>query len=118
MVDGVLAADCTVGRDVNTRKRGYHRGTFGLVVRKEYRGDGIGETLMRFAMSAAWQQMKGLQIVTLHVLGNNLVAQQLYEKQGFVECGRVKNGYWYRDTYVDDIMMQITKPLGISASNL
>ncbi|MBP6993769.1 GNAT family N-acetyltransferase [Candidatus Woesebacteria bacterium] len=118
IVDGVLAADCTVGRDINTRKRGYHRGTFGLVVRKEYRGNGIGETLMKTAMSTAWQRMKGLQIVTLHVLGNNLVAQKLYEKQGFVECGRVKNGYWYRDAYVDDIMMQIHKPPLTSMSTL
>lgn len=109
MVDNILAADCTVGRDINTRRRGYHRGTFGLVVRKEFRGDGIGEMLMKIALQTAWQKLDGLQIVTLHVLGNNEIAIQLYEKYGFAECGRVKNGYWYHDTYVDDVMMQIAK---------
>ena len=109
IIDGVLVADCTVGRDINTRRRGYHRGTFGLVVRQEYRGDGIGEMLMKITMEMAWQKLNSLQIVTLHVLGNNTVAQKLYEKYGFMECGRVKNGYWYRDNYVDDVMMQITK---------
>ncbi len=109
MIDGVLAADCTVGRDINTRRRGYHRGTFGLVVRKEYRGDGIGEMLMKIAMETSWQKLNGLQIVTLHVLGNNIPAQKLYEKYGFTECGRVRNGYWYHDTYVDDVMMEMTK---------
>ena len=110
IIDGVLAADCTVGRDINTRRRGYHRGTFGLVVRKEYRGDGIGEVLMKITMETAWQKLNGLQIVTLHVLGNNTIAQKLYEKYGFTECGRVKNGYWYHEGYVDDITMLIQRP--------
>jgi RimJ/RimL family protein N-acetyltransferase len=64
---------------------------------------------MKITLETAWQKLNGLQIVTLHVLGNNTVAQRLYEKYGFIECGRVNNGYWYRNNYVDDVMMQITK---------
>lgn len=79
------------------------------MVRKEFRGDGIGEMLMKIAIETAWQKLNGLQIVTLHVLANNTPAQRLYEKYGFTECGRVRNGYWYHDTYVDDVMMEMTK---------
>lgn len=106
-IDDHMVADVTIGRDLRGRKRTYHCAILGIIVHKEYRGDGIGETLMRIAIDEARRVLSGVRIITLWFLAPNEAAKHLYEKIGFKECGRVPEGVWYRDAYVDHVHMML-----------
>jgi RimJ/RimL family protein N-acetyltransferase len=58
---------------------------FGLAIADAYHGQGLGTALMTRVM--AWAEARGLASVILTVVTDNLVAQHLYEKQGFVRYG-------------------------------
>lgn len=60
----------------------------------EYRGKGVGETLMRSLMALA--KSNGANKMTLEVRKSNYIAQNLYSKLGFEPVG-IRRGY-----YVDD----------------
>ena len=78
-----------------------HISTF--AVHPEYRMHGIGEDLLRHALSAA--SVKGADVATLEVRESNDPAIALYEKLGFDEVGS-RNGY-YRDNKEDAILMTL-----------
>jgi len=78
-----------------------HISTF--AVHPEYRMHGIGEDLLRYALSAASD--KGADVATLEVRESNDPAIALYEKLGFDEVGS-RNGY-YRDNKEDAILMTL-----------
>ena len=78
-----------------------HISTF--AVHPEFRLNGIGEDLLRMALSDA--QMKGAQIATLEVRESNAAAISLYEKLGFEVVGNRK-GY-YRDNNEDAILLTL-----------
>jgi len=82
-----------------------HRGTCGFSVAKQWRGKGIGTTLLQTLIE--WAGANPLiEKVGLAVFANNEQAIRLYRKLGFVEEGRrpreMKLG---PGQYVDDIMM-------------
>jgi len=108
-IDGVLVGDCTVGRNINSRRRGYHVATLGLIIKKEYRGDGVGEHLVRTTIAQAWQSIPGLTKIILWYIDPNVSARKLYDKIGFVECGRIPKGMWYQDNYFDHVLMYLNK---------
>lgn len=60
--------------------------TLGLGVADDYQGKGLGGKLMDRIMETA--RRRGLGKVSLCVVKNNLVARQMYEKRGFVRCGK------------------------------
>jgi RimJ/RimL family protein N-acetyltransferase len=82
-----------------------HSGTLGIGVLAEYRGHGIGESLMRSALDRAKEI--GLTRVELTVRKPNLPAFTLYEKLGFVVEGVKRNAVKIGDLYEDLIMMAI-----------
>lgn len=86
------------------RYRSSHVGLFGLIIRKEYRGDGIGSQLTETVIQLAKERM-GLKIVELHVYSENEPARKLYKKLGFVECGVLPGAISYRDRFIDQIHM-------------
>lgn len=104
-VDGKIAGICDVNRNKSAKTRKLHIGVVGLSLRKTYRGDGIGELLLRTAIETAKQHIAGLTMLTLEVYGSNNVAQSLYKKIGFTECGRLPHGCAYKGDYIDDIIM-------------
>jgi RimJ/RimL family protein N-acetyltransferase len=63
---------------------------FGLAVADAYHGQGLGTALTARVM--AWAQAHDLTGVILTVVTDNAVAQQLYEKQGFVRYGEPFTG--------------------------
>ena len=87
-----LVAECegrVVGSsevDKKTRSMS-HVGGLGVLVKKGYRGSGIGtemlETLKRESRSA------GLEILCLRYFSGNDRARHVYEKVGFMETGRI-----------------------------
>lgn len=60
----------------------------------EYRGQGIGELLMRSLIAGA--KARGAKRMTLEVRKSNYIAQNLYSKLGFEPAG-IRRGY-----YIDD----------------
>lgn len=82
-----------------------HEGVFGISLAKDYRGEGIGRLLMHYVLEEAEKHMPGLRIVTLSVFGDNPVVQELYQKMGFVEFGRLPEGVLHKGQYVDHIYL-------------
>jgi len=82
-----------------------HIGVFGLTIKKEWRGKGIGRILMEKTMNEASNSIDGLKIIELGVFANNSVAKKLYEKMGFKEYGVLPRGISHKGAYVDHIYM-------------
>ena len=75
-------------------------------VRRDYRGQGIGELLLLGAVEQA--SLQGSRTVTLEVRVSNLVAQNLYLKYGFRERG-IRKGYYTDDR--EDAVIMTTDPI-------
>ncbi len=86
------------------RKRLSHTGTFGMLVDKRYRGQGIGKALIEELLSWA-KQNPHIQKVSLSVFATNEPAIALYKKMGFSVEGRKVKEYKVNDDYVDEILM-------------
>jgi ribosomal-protein-alanine N-acetyltransferase len=77
-----------------------------IAVRAAYRGQGIGERIMRELMHAA--VYLGSRKMTLEVRVSNAVAQNLYTKLGFRAAG-LRKGY-YSDNQEDALIMWADLP--------
>ena len=82
-----------------------HRGTLGIAVVKEWRGQGIGTALMESLLE--WATANPLiEKVCLEVFTTNSDAIRLYRKLGFVEEGlRLKDIKFGPGRYVDTLAM-------------
>lgn len=87
------------------RKRLAHTGSFGMMVRKDQRGQGIGKRLIEALLT--WAAANPLiEKVCLGVLSSNISAIALYRKMGFIEEGRKIHEIKIADNlYVDDVLM-------------
>ncbi|MGF7059821.1 ribosomal protein S18-alanine N-acetyltransferase [Brassicibacter mesophilus] len=72
-----------------------------IAVESQYRGQGIGNFLVEKLIDICKE--RGITSLTLEVRKSNIVAQSLYKKYGFKECG-IRPGY-YSDTKEDAIIM-------------
>lgn len=82
-----------------------HSGTLGIGVIASYRGQGIGEALMRKTVENA--QALGLTRIELTVRENNKPAIALYEKIGFVMEGLHRNAVRIGEEYENLISMAL-----------
>ncbi|RRD41012.1 GNAT family N-acetyltransferase [Leptotrichia sp. OH3620_COT-345] len=81
-----------------------HRTTFGLTVKKEFQGMGVGNILMNEIIENA--RKMNYEQIELEVYSNNKNAIKLYEKHGFQKWGEIPNGYKLKDgTYNNCIKM-------------
>ncbi|MBM2827016.1 MAG: ribosomal-protein-S18-alanine acetyltransferase [Dehalococcoidia bacterium] len=72
-----------------------------IAVRQTYRGQGIGELLLRSALELSVR--RGAQMMALEVRESNHPAQSLYTKYGFIKKG-IRRGY-YPDNNEDAFIM-------------
>lgn len=72
----------------------------------EYRGEGVGEFLMRSLIAVAKE--RGANMMTLEVRKSNYVAQNLYSKLGFEPIG-IRRGYYMDDR--EDAVIMLKEPL-------
>ena len=93
-----------LGIDVNTRARRKHTANLGMSVCESSRGKGIGKALLKAAIDLAHNWLAVTRI-ELEVYTDNEQAILLYEKNGFIKEGCMKN-YAFRDgKYVDAYLM-------------
>lgn len=88
----------------NLGVRKEHVGELQINIHKDYRGEGLGQILMKEALLLAQEVLK-LKIVTLTCFSVNDVAMGLYKKLGFETFGSLPEGLKYKDNYIDEIYM-------------
>lgn len=84
--------------------RDWHVGNIGLMVDKDFRGEGIGCFLIEFILEKA-RKMQGLKIVKLFIFDDNEIAKKLYQKLGFKEFARLPKGLYRKNKYSDALQM-------------
>lgn len=84
-------------------RRSKHVGSMGLSIKKEYRGEGIGKVMLQTVLDLGKQM--GLRFVELSCFANNQAACSLYKSVGFEEVGRIPEKYFYKESYIDAIIM-------------
>ncbi|QTM98928.1 GNAT family N-acetyltransferase [Sediminibacillus dalangtanensis] len=72
-------------------------------VHPDFQGQKVGSTLLRFVEKEAKKQ--GIHKLCLRVLATNLSAIHFYERNGYVEQGRLVDEFFLEGKYVDDLMM-------------
>lgn len=106
-VDGHFAGVCDIHRHQQKKRRGSHVGVFGLVIGKEYRGDGVGYILAQTTIDEAKRTMDNLRLVILECFASNESAMHLYTKLGFSEVGRLPKALFFHEDYIDEVMMAL-----------
>lgn len=103
-----VSADSVIGWcDITSLHRPVfaHSGALGVGVLAPFRGQGIGEALMRAALEKA--RSRGLTRIELTVREQNKPAIALYEKLGFQQEGLHRNAVRIDDVYENHISMAL-----------
>lgn len=88
----------------NQRKKLFHTGVVGMGLRESWRGKGVGTALMKALLD--WSIANpNLTLLWLEVYENNVGGRKLYEKSGFIECGRISNFFNEGDLHIDKLTM-------------
>lgn len=106
-IDGKLVGACDVRRESSRRERTKHVGIFGLMIAKDFRGDGIGGALSQAVIDEAKEKISGLKLIWLHCFAINTAALGLYAKLGFKEVGRIPGEILYKGEYIDGVQMTL-----------
>lgn len=90
-----------------TRKKIRHNALLGIGILKDWRGQGLGEILMQYAIEWARQSLT-LETLWLHVFADHVQAIALYKKMGFEKVSVQKDFIKNIDgSYSDNIIMQL-----------
>lgn len=82
-----------------------HVGSLGMGLRQAYRGQGIGEQLLRACLLKA--KAKGMTRVELEARADNERAIKLYERVGFEHEAIKRNAMRFDGVYYDSVQMSI-----------
>lgn len=102
-VGGKVVGMCEASRESNGSDK-LHIGSLGILIRKEYRGMGLGKAMMKDIIKKSRGKY---EIMTLGVFANNMGAKALYRKIGFRKYGFLKNGIKRRGRYMDEEWMYL-----------
>ena len=78
---------------------------WGMFVKKEYRGKGLGTKLMQ-AVEKEIRKDQSVKYIKICVMACQIPAWGLYKKQGFVESGRDQGKKEFKDVSYDEIHME------------
>ncbi len=78
---------------------------YGVYVKKERRGQGIGKQLMKAALKEI-NSFKGVTKIKIEVNPTQKVAERLYRKLGFKVVGRMKKELHINDKFYDELFME------------
>jgi ribosomal protein S18 acetylase RimI-like enzyme len=100
-VDGALAGIAGFSRFAGRKL--CHKGLlWGMYVRPETQGTGLGGALVEAVLDHARGEVETVQLT---VMDGNPRARRLYERHGFVEYGREPGAVKAGDGYLDEILM-------------
>ncbi len=85
-----------------------HVGTLGIGLVPKARHRGIGGRLLEQAIAGAWA--RGMARIELAVRADNLNAQALYQRFGFVQEGVQRHAYCIDGAYHDSLAMALLRP--------
>ena len=88
------------------RKALQHTADLGISVAADWRGKGVGRSLMEYGINWA-KHNPVLKRVELQVYARNQKAIHLYKKFGFVQEGRRKGQIYQNGEYLDDLIMAL-----------
>ncbi len=103
VMDGMVVGSADVR--MGTMHKTAHTASFGIAVRKGYRGLGVGRTMMEYLME--WAVEHGARKLWLSVFSTNTKAISFYESLGFREECRKRSQYFVKGEYVDEIVMSM-----------
>jgi len=102
-LDGELVGFCS-GSPQGTRRRFRHRAVLAISLLEKACGLGLGTAMLSSCLD--WYREQGFEQAELMVVKDNIRAQGLYRKLGFVPCGEIPHALKYGDgTYASEIMM-------------
>lgn len=102
-IDGRMVGNAGVTR-IRDNMKYRHRATFGISLREEVCGLGLGTLMMQEILEIV--KSTGIEQLELSVFADNLRAIHLYEKIGFVKVGIMPRAYRLKDgSYHDEVQM-------------
>jgi ribosomal protein S18 acetylase RimI-like enzyme len=107
----LLVAECDkkiIGiTDITLNKeRQIHVGNFGITIRKNYRGIGLGSYLIEEIIKLAKKELKPQpKIIRLSVFSTNKPAIGLYKKFGFKRVAKIPKQFQYKGKLINEIVM-------------
>ncbi len=103
VIDDVLSGygNVTGGKEFSAAA---HVASLGFTIKKEGRGHGFGTLLMKHLLGET-QKLKDVEIVLLSCFSSNEAGFKLYKNAGFVEYGRLPNGFVRNGEYDDEVLM-------------
>lgn len=103
--DGAVVGWCDIAR-MAKRAVFAHRGTLGIGILADYRGQGLGHALMTRALAAAREG--GLLRVELQVRADNARAIALYRRLGFRREGILRDAHFVDGAFHDLWLMALS----------
>jgi RimJ/RimL family protein N-acetyltransferase len=101
--DGHAVGSCVIDRASATpTSESAHVGELGILVRKEFRSQGVGTALLEAALERA---RRTFDVVYLTVFSVNEGAQRLYRRFGFTVCGHLPRAVKRGGRYFDEDRM-------------
>jgi ribosomal protein S18 acetylase RimI-like enzyme len=100
-LDNVIVGDLSFRGEMGWSK---HCGEFGMAVRKEFHGMGIGRAILEHCFEEA--KRLGFTNLKLRVRTFNAPAIALYERMGFEKIGLIKSAAKIPSGFVDEFMYQ------------
>jgi putative acetyltransferase len=114
-LDGRAIGSCTLDKSQNPRLA--HSGRLGIIVHRDYWGQGIGSLLMQAILGIA-DDWLNLQRVELDVFTENEAAIHLYEKFGFEKEGRRRRYAFGDGGWMDNLVMARLRDVDLEAVDL
>ena len=100
---GHVIGNCTIGpRGAGRTSESGHVGELGILIHPDHRGQGVGAALLERAIAASRGRF---DLIRLSVFATNLRARRLYERFGFLGCGRIPAAIRRGTEYVDEEIM-------------
>jgi RimJ/RimL family protein N-acetyltransferase len=100
--DNEVIGSCSIDKGILAQ---HHTADIGIIIAREFRGEGLGKFLMQQMIKEAKNKWQDLKIIQLDVFANNPIAQKLYQNLGFEVYGILPQGVYYRRRLVDKICM-------------
>lgn len=102
-VEGTIAGGADFHRGLHSKNA--HVADLGVAILKRFRGQGLGEAVMRCGIE--WARGVGVTRLRLGVFETNDRAMALYRKLGFVEEGRLKGEVILDGLPRDEVLMAL-----------